>query len=426
MPLDQPPASDAPARRLAEAVARRSYGKLVALLAVRSGDLAAAEDLLSEAFVKALVDWPRQGCPANPEGWLLTVARRTLIDGVRRAHIHERALLDLQHALPADAPEPGADLPDYRLALLFACAHPALDPAIHTPLMLQAVLGVNAATIAAAFLVAPAAMSQRLVRAKTKIKQAGIPFRLPGRDAWSGRLGAVLDAIYAIFAVGWTDPDGTDGARAALAEEAVLLARLVAELLPAEAEALGLYALLLHSAARRPARRTAAGAYVPLAEQDPARWDMAQIRTAEQVLRRASASGTIGRYQLEGAVQSAHVVRRLTGQDTWPAVVQLYDGLLALCPSPVVAINRALAVAMVAGPVVALEELERVGGDGRLQTYQPYWAARAELLARTGAVAAAGAAYQMAIDLERDPAVRRFLWRQQLRLDTDGDRSDKG
>lgn len=315
IPIDDAPLDPAPAWRLADAVARRSYGKLVALLAVRSGDLAAAEDLLAEAFVTALSEWPRHGCPANPEGWLLTVARRSLIDATRRARMHERVLADLHPALDWLTPAPAAELPDHRLALLVACAHPALDPTIHTPLMLQAVLGVNAATIASAFLVAPAAMSQRLVRAKIKIKQAGIPFRIPARAEWPGRLSAVLDAIYTAFTVGWTDPDGTDLARSDLAAEALFLAQLVTDLLPDEPEALGLYALLLHSEARRPARRTAAGAYVPLAEQDTGRWTMALIARAERLLRQASSAGTMGRYQLEGAIQSAHVVRRLTGRD---------------------------------------------------------------------------------------------------------------
>jgi RNA polymerase sigma-70 factor (ECF subfamily) len=397
---------------MADAVARRSYGKLVALLAARTGDLAAAEDALSQAFVKALVDWPRHGCPDNPEAWLLAVARRTFIDALRRQRTHERALGQLELEW-LDQPAAAAPIPDERLALLFTCAHPAIDPAIRTPLMLQVVLGLNAAAIASAFLLSPATMGQRLVRAKSKIKLAGIPFRIPDREDLPGRLDAVLDAIYAAFAAGWTDPGGTDVARRDLAEEALTLGRLVAELLPDQPEALGLLALMLHSEARRRARRSECGEYVPLAAQDYTLWDAPLIAEAERLLLRASRMGDIGRYQLEAAVQSAHVYRRRTGLNNWPALLQLYDALLAMSGSPVVAINRALALAEVAGPAAALAALAELTPDPRLAEYQPYWAARADLLARLGAHREAAHAYEIAIGLERDPAVQRFLRHRQ-------------
>ena len=308
-----------------------------------------------------------------------------------------------------DAAAADAEIPDRRLALMFACAHPAIEAGIRAPLMLQVVLGLDAKTIASAFLMSPAAMGKRLVRAKDKIRQAGIPFSIPEREELPGRLDAVLDAIYAAFAEGWTDPGGTDVARRDLTEEAFFLARLVAELLPEEPEALGLLALMLHAEARRRARRNADGEYVPLAEQDPALWDWQMIEEAEALLRRASALGSIGRYQLEAALQSAHVHRRRTGQANWAEVVQLYDALLALTGSPVVAINRALAIAELQGASTALEAMQEVAADARLAEYQPYWAARAELLARTGAHGEARRAYEIAIGLERDPAVRRFL-----------------
>ena len=219
----------------------------------------------------------------------------------------------------------------------------------------------------------------------------------------------MLDAIYATFGEGWADPAGTDIARRELAEEALFLGRLVVELLPNEPEALGLLALMLYAEARREARRDARGDYVPLAAQDCALWDAAQIDEAEALLRRASALGAIGRYQLEAALQSAHADRRRTGRANWPEVVQIYDALLALSASPVVAINRALAVAELDGAGTALEALRAVAADPRLAQYQPYWAARAELLARTGATVGARDAYDIAIGLERDPAVRRFL-----------------
>jgi predicted RNA polymerase sigma factor len=405
------------ANETADAVARRSYGKLVAFLAARTGDVAAAEDALSEAFAAALADWPVNGPPAKPEAWLLTVARRRTIDAARRRRTADagaeqtRAFAD---GFVADAP--GPEIPDHRLKLMFVCAHPAIEAGIRAPLMLQVVLGLDAATIASAFLLSPAAMGQRLVRAKQKIRQARIPFVVPEREELPGRLEAVLDAIYAAFAEGWADPTGSEVARRDLAEEALFLGRLVTELLPEEPEALGLLALMLHAEARRRSRRDSRGEYVPFARQDPSCWDQTLISQAEELLRRASAMGRIGRYQLEGALQSAHVDRRRAGRDNWNAVVQLYDALLLLSGSPVVAVNRALAVAECEGAGPALAAMDAVAADPRLLEYQPYWAARAELLGRTGARHEAREAYEIAIGLERDPAVRRFLQGRQAAL----------
>jgi RNA polymerase sigma-70 factor (ECF subfamily) len=409
---------DAQARRTAEDVARRSYGKLVAFLAARTRDVAGAEDALSEAFTAALAAWPARGCPVNPEAWLLTVARRKMIDGARRHSTGEAATGELQllrEELEAAAAA-DAGFPDRRLALMFVCAHPAIEEGVRAPLMLQVVVGLDAKRIASAFLLSPAAVSKRLVRAKDKIRQAGVPFRVPEREELAQRLDAVLDAIYAAFAEGWTDPGGTDVVRRDLTEEALFLARLVVELLPDEAEALGLLALMLHAEARRRARRNQNGEYVPLAEQDAERWDWQMIEEAEAALRRAGAVGSIGRFQLEGALQSAHVYRCRTGQANWAELVKIYDALLALAGSPVVAINRALAIAEVQGARAGLEAMQEVATDGRLAEYQPYWAARAELLTQAGAYAEARDAYQMAIGLERDPAVRRFLQRKQSAL----------
>jgi predicted RNA polymerase sigma factor len=412
-----PREGDVEARSMAEAVARRSYGKLVAFLAARTRDVAIAEDALSEAFASALADWPVNGCPSNPEAWLLTVARRKTIDVARRRRSGEIAVERLQvMAEGLDAAATDAEIPDRRLALMFVCAHPAIEAGIRAPLILQVVLGLDAKTIASAFLTSPAAMSKRLVRAKDKIRQAGIPFRVPDREELPGRLDTVLDAIYAAFTEGWTDPGGTDATRRDLTEEAMFLARLVTELLPQEPEALGLLALLLHGEARRRARRQADGEYVPLAEQDTALWDWQMIVEAEGLLRRASALGSVGRYQLEAALQSAHVHRCRTGQANWAEVVQLYDALFALVGSPVIAINRALAIAEMHGAGTGLEAMQEVAADVRLAEYQPYWAARAELLAKTGAHGEARAAYEMAIGLERDPAVRRFLQGRQSAL----------
>ena len=407
-------------RAAIEAVARRSYGKLVAFLSARTRDVAGAEDALSEAFASALETWPQGGCPSNPEGWLLTAARRKLIDSARRQRSGANASVQLdiltERLESAEAAAAHAEIPDRRLALMFACAHPAIEPAIRAPLILQALLGLDAAMIASAFLMSPAAMAQRLVRAKQKIREAGIPFSVPTREDIPPRLGAVLDAIYAAFTRGWTAPGGTDLARRDLVEEAFFLGRLIVELLPQESEALGLLALMQHAEARRSARRNSQGDYVPLAEQDPDLWDAAMIDEAETLLIRAREQGAIGRFQLEGALQSAHAHRRRTGTANWEAVLELYDALLLLCPSPVVAVNRALAVAEVRGAQTALEELQSVAQDVRIGGYQPYWASRAELLARTGARTEARQAYEIAIGLEGDPAVRRFLQQRQSAL----------
>jgi len=397
------------ARAAAEAVARGSYGKLVAYLAARTRDVAGAEDALAEAFAGALADWPLKGVPQNPEAWLLSVARRKTIDAVRRRRTGEGAADQIRLIAEELDSAPATDIPDQRLTLMFACAHPAIEPGIRAPLILQTILGFDAASIASAFLVAPATMGQRLTRAKTKIKQAGIPFLTPERAELSERLDTVLAAIYAAFAEGWSDPAGTEPRRRNLAGEALWLGRLVVALLPGEPEALGLLALMLFAEARRPARRSLEGDYMPLAEQDVALWNAALMNEAETLLLRASEMGVLGRYQLEAAVQSAHGVRRLTGAADWAAIEQLYDALLATTASPVVAINRAIALAETRGAAAGLEALEGLAGDARLAEYQPYWAARAGLLARLGDAAAAGHAYDRAIGLESDPAVRRFL-----------------
>ncbi len=412
---------DEQARNLAEAVARCCYGKLVAFLAARTHDVAAAEDALSEAFASALADWPRKGCPANPEAWLLTVARRKMIDAFRgqRREIAGEELQEIADGLGAAAlaAEIPNQIPDQRLALMFVCAHPAIDAGIRAPLILQVILGLDAKAIASAFLLSPAAMGKRLGRAKEKIREAGIPFRVPEPEELPSRLDAVLDAVYAAFAEGWSDPGGTDVARRDLTEEAMFLARLVTELLPQEPEALGLLALMLHAEARRRARRREDGEYVPLAEQDPAVWNSRMIDEAETLLLRASALGTLGRYQLEAALQSAHVDRCRTGRTNWAEVVRLYDALFALAGSPVVAINRALAIAELHGASAGLEAMPEAAADPRLAEYQPYWAARAELLAKAGTYGEARRAYEIAIGLERDPAVRRFLQIRQSALD---------
>src|SRR5262252_6101928 len=270
--------------------------------------------------------WPRNGIPDTPEAWLLTVARRKVIDAARRRRAASETAPTLALLVDElDDADRAHEIPDERLRLMFVCAHPAIDAGVRAPLMLQAVLGFDATTIASAFLVAPSTMSQRLVRAKSRIRQTGIPFRVPERDELVSRLPPVLEAIYAIYAEGWSDPAGTQARTRGLTEEGIWLGRLVVSLLPQEPEALGLAALMLHAEARREARRDAQGEFVPLDAQDPARWNAALIDEAEALLHSASLMGRPDRFQLEAAVQSAHAARRLTGKTDWQAIVELYD-----------------------------------------------------------------------------------------------------
>lgn len=397
---------------IAERVARESYGKLIAYLAARDRDLAAAEDALSDALAAALESWPKTGAPANPEGWLYVSAKRRLADAARRRRSVDDAaptLLLMQAASEESNPDMG--IPDRRLALMFACAHPAIDEGVRAPLMLQTVLGLDAAAIASAFLVSPAAMGQRLSRAKAKIRVAGVPFRVPEPDVWPERMDAVLQAIYAAYSRGWSEAFSPDARGRGLSEEAVWLGRVARSLAPDDPEAAGLLALMLYADARRPARRSAAGAYVPLAEQDVTLWNEAAIDEAEDLLRRASQQRNPGRFQLEAAIQSAHAARRLTGRTDWAAISALYDGLLALTGSPIVAINRAVAIANAIGPQEGLAALREAEAAATLDEIQAYWAARAELEARLGKASAAES-YARAIGLETDPAVKSFLFKR--------------
>jgi RNA polymerase sigma-70 factor (ECF subfamily) len=397
-----------PARIAAERVARESYGRLVAYLAARTRDVAGAEDALGEAFAAALRMWPTDGVPQNPDAWLLTVARRRQTDAVRRRQTRQAGEEHVK--LIADeieeAANAGGAIPDRRLALMFACAHPAVEPGMRAPLILQTILGLTAIDIAAAFLIPPATMGQRLVRAKNRIREASIPFEIPEREDLPERLGAVLDAIYAAYTKGWNElGDGADD----LAEEAVWLGRLLVSLLPDEPEAKGMLALMLYTAARAPARRDATGAYVPLDRQDTALWDTSLIGVAETLLRNASAGGPSGRYQLEAAIQSAHAARRLNGLDTWPSILALYTHLLQRTHSPVVALNRAAAIAEVDGPAAALAAIAPLAADQRMQSYQPYWATLGHLHALNGNKTEAYQALTVAIGLTTDAAVRSYL-----------------
>lgn len=401
-------------RRAAERAARFSYGRLVSLLAARTHDIAAAEDALGAAFTAALSVWPDRGVPDNPEAWLLTAARRAAGHGARHRNVQDAAqqMLVLLHEEIAarEAPE----LPDDRLKLLFVCAHPAIDAAVRTPLMLQTVLGLDAATIGAAFLTSPAAMGQRLVRAKAKIKDAKLRFETPDDADLPQRLSAVLAAIYAAYGTAWDQISGADADRG-LGEEAIFLARLLVTLLPDEAEPKGLLALMLHCEARADARRDCNGRYVPLAEQDHSRWTGAMIEEAEAQLIAASRLRSAGRYQTEAAIQSLHAQRAITRRDNADALALLYDVLVAQAPSTGALVARAAARAAASGTEAGLSLLDRLD-DAQCRSYQPYWATRADLLKRAGREADAQAAYDRAIGLSRDQSVRDYLMDRRNRI----------
>jgi RNA polymerase sigma-70 factor (ECF subfamily) len=396
------------ARRIVERIARESYGRLVALLAARTRDVASAEDILAEAFAAALEQWPTEGVPANPDGWLVAVAKRRHADLLRRGQVQtngEPHLLMLAAEIE-EASRVSDELPDRRLALMFACAHPLIERGARAPLILQTVLGISAKVIASAFLVSPASMSQRLVRAKAHIKESGIPFSVPDQNEMPERLNAVLEALYAAYSTGW---DAAYEGASELAPEAIWLSGLIAKMLPEEPEAGALLAMMLYAEARRSARRDRDGSYVPIDLQDVALWDRIQISKAEKLLHACNRSGPTGRYQLEAAIQSAHIAQRLTGANCWPAIVALYDHLVSMTNSPVAVLNRAAALAEVAGPDAALAELSGISADKRMVGYQPYWATLGLLNLRAGNISAGSEALRIAIGLSTDNAVRQHL-----------------
>jgi RNA polymerase sigma-70 factor (ECF subfamily) len=395
--------------RTVERVARESYGRLVAYLSVHTHDLAGAEDALSEALLKALAGWPRDGVPQNPEAWLLTTARHSLIDFFRHQRVALASEPDLL-LLTQNSAEATLEMnfPDERLKLLFVCAHPAIDPAMHTPLMLQTGLGLDAVRIAGAFLVSPKTMGQRLVRAKTKIRDGGIRFEVPEQRQLPQRLDAVLEAIYAAFGIGWDDMAGVDQWGRDLSEEAIWLARALLQLMPNEAEVCGLLALMLHCEARRAARRARDGRYVPLSEQDPKLWSHPLIEEAELHLAEASKHGSPGRFQLEAAIQSVHAERGHSGRIEWTAIVQFYEQLNRISPTIGRRTGYAAALAEANGAERGLAILDAIDQDS-VSAYQPYWAVRAHLLQLLGKGSEAQHAYDRAIGLAEDPAVREFL-----------------
>jgi RNA polymerase sigma-70 factor, ECF subfamily len=398
------------ARAAAEKAARTSYGRLVAILSARTRDIATSEDALAEAFARALERWPEDGVPDQPEAWLLQVARHRTLDAWRHIRVQDETTQTL--LLIADQVESDvlghAAVPDERLRLFFVCAHPAIDAAARAPLMLQTVLGLDAARMAGAFLSAPATLGQRLVRAKARIRAAGIPFEYPLAGDLPQRLSDVLDGIYAAYGTGWEGVDGADAAQRGLTAEAIELCRILCSLMPREAEPLGLLALMLFCESRAGARRDAEGGYVPLSMQDVACWNTDLREAADQALRQAAGLNALGAFQIEAAIQSAHCARRLGAAVPPEAMVGLYDGLVALRPSVGAFVSRACALADIRGPAAGLQALDRLDA-AEVASYQPFWAARAHLLGQAGDSAQARLAYERAVGLSTSPAIRAYL-----------------
>ncbi|MEO8925159.1 MAG: DUF6596 domain-containing protein [Caldimonas sp.] len=398
------------ARATVERVARDSSSRLIAFLAARSHDVAAAEDALADAFQAALTGWPASGVPDKPEAWLLVAARRKLIDAARHNQVRDESVPTLIAVADEayDVASDSTDFPDERLKLLFVCAHPAIDAAARTPLMLQTVLGLDAARIASAFVTKPATMGQRLTRAKAKIRDARIAFEVPEVQELPDRLDSVLEAIYAAYGSGWDDVVGADARRKGLATEAIQLGRLLLQLMPAEPEVSGLLSLMLHCEARRDARLDESGNYVPLSQQDTGRWAWPVIAEAHELLMDAERAARMGCFQLEAAIQSVHTRRAVTGHTDWEEIALLYEGIVRLAPTLGARVGRAAAVAEARGAANGWSMLETIR-DEKVAAYQPYWALAAHLHRSLGRTEDARAAYSRAIGLCEEPATRKYL-----------------
>lgn len=393
--------------RAAEIAARDSYGRLLAFLSSRTHDIAMAEDALADAFAKALSHWPEQGIPHNPDAWILTAARNKLTD--RQRH---QTRFPTQSEIPESSSEDDADksIPDERLSLLMVCAHPAIAPDMHVPLMLQTVLGMEAKTIAHLFLVSPAALAKRLVRAKAKIRDAGIPFKIPDDDSLPERSMAIFEAIYALHAHDWLDP------KDAMGEEALYLADLLCRLIPGNAEALGLAALIALSQSRTNAR-IIDNHLIPTHEQDPSLWDDQLINYGSRQLKRAYQMRSTGRFQIEAAIEAVHIARKDTDKTDWAALNKLYFALQKVAPSAGALIAQAAITGRLHGPkegLAALDKAQDHVGTG----FQPLWASRADMHAQLSQSEAANQCYQKALSLTTDGPTIKLLNKKILALET--------
>ncbi len=407
-----------PAVRSAGVAARDSYGRLLALLAASTSDLAAAEDALADAFERALRTWPSQGVPGSPDAWLLTVARNRLRDQWKSARVQRAVPLDDGWDALAIVDDIDVDsIPDRRLELMLVCAHPAIERAVHTPLMLNTVLGFTAEQVGRAYSMPPSTMATRLVRAKRRIKAAGIPFRIPDRADLPARMTSVLEAVYGAYVIDWATgpqdrrPPSDALPSDALPSEALHLAEVLATLVPGDPEARGLAALIELSAARAPARLDAGGRFVPLADQDPSSWNPHLISRGHEHLRAAHARGRLGRFQLEAAIQAVHCARGPDGTTDWPTLLTLHRVLQSVAPSLGSGVALAAVTAEVDGPAAGLAALDALLAEAGEQArrFQPAKATRAHLLDRLGRKEAAIAAYESAISLTHDTAERQYL-----------------
>lgn len=399
-----------------EAVFREERGRLLATLVRQFGDLDLAEDVASDAIATACEHWPADGVPSRPAAWLLTTARRRAVDLLRRDRTYAARLTVLQAEADRDGPvaptEPGEDVPDERLRLFFTCAHPALPLEAQTALTLRCLAGLATPEVARAFLLPTATMAQRIVRAKRKIRNARIPFRVPSAEELPARLPGVLRVVYLIFTEGYAASGGAELVRADLADEAIRLGRILRRLLPGEREVAGLLALMLLVDARRAARTGPDGELVLLDDQDRSQWNRSRIEEGRTLVVAALTGGLPGTYALQAAIAALHDEAADVATTDWPQVVALYDVLAQVAPAPLVELNRAVAVAMRDGPAAGLRLLDGLAGDGRLAGYHLLPAARADLLRRLGRPAEAATAYRQALESVGNEPERRYLRRR--------------